>query len=61
MYKIGVIGDRETVLGFRLSDLTHFSGDECRRGCAYSAQPKALEYAVLYIYRKAGRRLRRGH
>ncbi len=49
MLKIGVIGDRETVLGFSALGLDIFPVDDADDAARVIVSPKALEYAVLYI------------
>ncbi|MBQ3391139.1 MAG: V-type ATP synthase subunit F [Clostridia bacterium] len=49
MYKIGVIGDRESVQGFAALGLTTFAVSNPEEANAVLKSPEALEYAVLYI------------
>jgi V/A-type H+-transporting ATPase subunit F len=49
MYKIGVIGDRETVLGFSALGLDIFPVTSADEAARILHSQKALEYAVLYI------------
>ncbi|HIU71230.1 MAG TPA: V-type ATP synthase subunit F [Candidatus Galloscillospira excrementipullorum] len=49
MYKIGVIGDRESVQGFTALGLTTFAVTGPEEANAVLKSPEALEYAVLFI------------
>lgn len=52
MYKIGVIGDRETVLGFSALGLDIFPVTGADEAAHILHSQKASEYAVLYITEK---------
>ena len=49
MYKIGVIGDRESVLGFKAVGLTVFSCDSQEEADAAFRETTAGDYAIIYI------------
>ena len=49
MYKIGVIGDRESVLGFKAVGLTVFSCDSQEEADASFRETAAGDYAIIYI------------
>ena len=48
MFKIGVIGDRESVQGFTALGLTTFAVTGPEEASAVLKSPEALEYAVLF-------------
>ena len=49
MYKIGVIGDRESVLGFKAVGLTVFSCDSREEAFAAFKEATAGDFAIIYI------------
>ncbi|MCF0121429.1 MAG: V-type ATP synthase subunit F, partial [Oscillospiraceae bacterium] len=51
MYKVAVIGTRDTVMGFRalgLEAVPVLSGEEARRAVAKMIKPEA-DYAIIYL------------
>ncbi|MBQ3077290.1 MAG: V-type ATP synthase subunit F [Clostridia bacterium] len=49
MYKIGVIGDRDSVQGFTALGLTTFAVSDADEAKDILRSPEAAEYAVLFI------------
>ena len=49
MYKIGIIGDRESVLGFKAVGLEVFPCDELREAEAAMEKMAEDRYAIIYI------------
>ena len=49
MYKIGVIGDRESILGFKAVGLTVFPCDEAEEAKKILAAGKFLDYADEWV------------
>ena len=49
MYKIGVIGDRESILGFRAVGLTVFPCDEAEEAKKILKQIAKDDFAIIYV------------
>lgn len=53
MYKIGVIGDKDSVMGFLALGLNVFEASNAEQTAAYIRQAAADGYAALYITEQA--------
>mgnify|MGYP001118625576 CR=1 FL=1 len=49
MYKIGVIGDRESILGFKAVGLTVFPCDEAEEAKKILKQIAKEDFAIIYV------------
>ncbi len=49
MYKIGIIGDRESVLAFRALGLEVFPCDTAKEASKFLNQMAGDEYAIIYV------------
>lgn len=53
MYKIGVIGDKDSVMGFLALGLNVFETSDAEQSAAYIRQAASEGYAALYITEQA--------
>jgi len=49
MYKIAVLGDRDSVLGFKALGLDIFIADDTQHARTFLRRLASLEYAVIYV------------